>query len=383
MSDREDQNLNNLKWFRLCTRQLQIDYDQICYWYQVKLRRPQFEVRDSLSVWGQWDPITRKILIATRLIASQPWDVVLEILKHEMAHQYVSEILQSDEAHGPLFHSACQKLGVADWARKTEGELQPPKATDPSSKGEAPEDPVQGRLIERVQKLLALANSANANEAAAAMAKVQELYLKYNLDSLVERREERCTYRLIRFGRKRLERFHYLACSILSDFYFVEVIYGSLFDSEQLTTFRTAEILGTRENVLLAEYVYHFLFQQAEHFWRAAKKGKARSRSSFYLGVFSGFKEKLEAQKAALETRVQAEGSEAQKRALLVLKADPRVEAFVSERFPRLHRFSRAHTLRDSGSFEAGRERGRDIVLKKPITEAAGALGRLLPKKSS
>ena len=378
MSDRNDLQL---KWYRLCARQLQIDYDQICYWHQVKLQRPQFEVRDSLTVWGQWDPITRKILIATRLIATQSWDVVLEIFKHEMAHQYVSELWHSDEAHGPLFHSACQKLGVAEWARKTEGELQPPQPDAPSHKPDNYSDPVQGRLIERVQKLLALANSVNANEAAAAMAKVQELYLKYNLDSIVEKREERCIYRLIRFKRKRLDRSHYLACSILSDFYFVEVVYGSLFDSEALTSYRTAEILGTKENVLLAEYVYYFLLQQAEHFWQLAKRGKARSRSSYFLGVLSGFKEKLETQKASLENQVRAEGSEAQKRALLVLESDPRVEAYVRERFPRLHRFSRAHTLRDSGSFEAGRERGRDIVLKKPIADSAGALGRFLPKK--
>ncbi len=367
-----------LKWFRLCTRQLQLDYDQICYWYQLKLRRPLFEVKESLTFWGQWDPVTRKIAISKRFIEQQPWNVVLEVLKHEMAHQFVSEVLNSDEAHGPLFHSACNKLGVAEWARKTEGEIQPPAADATDEKNTGPSD---NRLMARVQKLLALANSANANEAAAAMAKVQELYLKYNLDSLVENRDERCTFRLIRFGRKRLERFHYLACSILSDYYFVEVIYGTLFDSKALSSYRTAEILGTKENVLLAEYVFHFLFQQAGHLWQVEKKGKTRSRSSFYLGVLSGFKEKLQTQKEALEQEVRQEGSEARKQALLVLQHDPRVEQFVKERFPRLHRFSRAHTLRDSGAFEAGRQKGRNIVLRKPITDSKGILGRFLPKR--
>ncbi len=367
------------KWFRLCTKQLQREFDQICYLYKIPLQRPHFEVRDSATFWGQWDPVTRKIAISKQLIEKHPWDIVLEILKHEIAHQYVTEVGHSDEMHGPYFREACARLAVADWARKAEGEIHPPVQTDEPENKNTPL--TETRLIQRVQKLLALANSTNPNEAAAAMQKVQELYLKYNLDSIVEKREEECTYRLIRFRRRRLERFHYLACSILSDFYFVDVVYGSLFDHKDLVSYRTAEILGSKENVVLAEYVYYFLFQQAEHFWKSQKKNGSKSRSSFVLGVLSGFQEKLRTQKAEMVKDIQRSDSEDRKHALLVLEDDPRVEAFVKARYPKLHRFYRDNTMRDPSSFEAGREKGRDIVLHKPLNEGATPSGRLLSKK--
>ncbi len=367
-----------IKWFRLCTRQLQRDFDQICYLFKTEMRRPLFEIKSSLTFWGQWDPLTRRMSISKELISSQPWDVVLEILKHEMAHQYVTEVMKSEDGHGPYFHEACARLNVAPWARKAEGEMKPPAEEKTTAQIEAAGD---SRLMGRVHKLLALANSSNPNEAAAAMQKVQELYLKYNLEEITEKRDKDCQVRLIRFGRKRLERFHYLACSILSDFYFVDVIYGSLFDSEALTEYRTAEVLGTKQNVLMAEYVYHFLFQQAEQFWKHRRKEGGGSRSSFFLGVFSGFQEKLKEQKEAMVSTIQREGSSEQKNALAVLENDPVLDAFVRTRYPRLRRFYRENVLRDQTSFEAGREKGRDIVLHRPITHGASASGKLLPRK--
>ena len=52
-----------------------------------------------------------------RLIEQHPWDIVVEVLKHEMAHQLADELLGGCEsAHGVIFRDACRMLGVANWA---------------------------------------------------------------------------------------------------------------------------------------------------------------------------------------------------------------------------------------------------------------------------
>jgi hypothetical protein len=48
---------------------------------------------DSERRLGEWNRAQRTISISRRLVVQQPWGVVREVLKHEMAHQYVFEIL--------------------------------------------------------------------------------------------------------------------------------------------------------------------------------------------------------------------------------------------------------------------------------------------------
>src|SRR6478672_7763236 len=78
------------------------------------LQIPQFELVVSRARLGRWMPETRTIELSRPLVLEQPWGVVVEVLKHEMAHQYVSEILgeHGESAHGPRFRGVCEKLGI-------------------------------------------------------------------------------------------------------------------------------------------------------------------------------------------------------------------------------------------------------------------------------
>lgn len=79
------------------------------------------------------------------------WDIVLEVLKHEMAHQYVSEFYNNADRHGKYFKKACATLGVhptfiadrADYNKKLQ-----------LFKGELPAD--AQKMLKRVEKLMAL-----------------------------------------------------------------------------------------------------------------------------------------------------------------------------------------------------------------------------------
>src|SRR5688572_6585929 len=78
------------------------------------LKLPQIELVPSRARLGRWIEATRTIEISRPLVVSKPWGVVVEVLKHEMAHQYVCEVLgeRGESAHGPRFRAVCHRLGI-------------------------------------------------------------------------------------------------------------------------------------------------------------------------------------------------------------------------------------------------------------------------------
>src|SRR5262249_39851913 len=140
----------------------------------------------------------------------QPWGVVVEVLKHEIAHQYVHEILgETDETpHGPAFRATCARLGI-----------------DAAAAGmpRAPASPEQSRLVEKIARLLALAESPTQHEAEAAAAQAQRLMLKHNLDV----RKDARGYAVRHVGRPtgRVIESERLLAMILGKHFFVEVIW--------------------------------------------------------------------------------------------------------------------------------------------------------------
>src|SRR5207237_610844 len=115
---------------------------------------PVIRVEPLQARWASWDPIGRVITITPALIERHAWNVVLEILKHEMAHQLVTELYGDADVHGAMFAQACDRLGVIEWARTASGEL-PETISDWRERGSA--DPEAVKLLDRIEKLLALA----------------------------------------------------------------------------------------------------------------------------------------------------------------------------------------------------------------------------------
>src|SRR5262249_39430900 len=83
-------------------------------YFKGALSLPPLELVPSRARLGRWVRQTRTIELSRALVLSQPWGVVIEVLKHEMAHQYVSEVLGEHEetAHGPRFRVVCERLGI-------------------------------------------------------------------------------------------------------------------------------------------------------------------------------------------------------------------------------------------------------------------------------
>jgi len=115
-----DQSLREKIWLR----RLVEEYDQIVRKYQIKGMKPaNLRLSDGSTTLGTWSPSLRLITLSKKLLLNAPWETVIQIFKHEIAHQIADEILGGDVGHGQVFASACQKIWVEPWARNPKVEI--------------------------------------------------------------------------------------------------------------------------------------------------------------------------------------------------------------------------------------------------------------------
>ncbi len=292
-------NLNTHKIHSAWCMQLISEHEQICYQYRTPLSRPSIQISDHKTYWARWNERAHLIEVSSALIESYSWDIVIQVFKHEMAHQYVSEVFKANESHGPYFQKACDKLGVIDKFKKSGGSLSIDTPLD--SKSFSSEDESKNKLILKAKKLLSLAQSDNENEAALAMKKVQELYFKYNFSGDTE---EDYSYIVIPFHKKRVPATQSLVAALLSEFYFVKCIFSETYDPIKISSFKTLEILGRKENVKISEYVFHFVNSRIDILWKSYFKKHAvpaSEKRSYQLGLLNGLFDKLKSQKLELQ----------------------------------------------------------------------------------
>jgi predicted SprT family Zn-dependent metalloprotease len=82
--------------------------------FRFQLRAPAFELTGGGERLGRWVPSPRTLELSRTLLLEHGWGVLEEVLKHEMAHQYVDEVLgvRDQPAHGPAFRRICQERGI-------------------------------------------------------------------------------------------------------------------------------------------------------------------------------------------------------------------------------------------------------------------------------
>jgi len=376
-------DLDEVKYFRIWSQQLFKEFKNICWDYRINLSTPAFEIIRNKKVMGAWLPDSRTIQISSSLIYGYTWQSVLNVLKHEMAHQICSDLFHLPMAgHGADFKRACSMIGVPPEYRGASGDLHGNIAI--SEAGSVLTS--HGRkFIDKVEKLLALAKSDNENEAVLAMQKANELIEKYNLGQITDSERSPYTYIIINPGKKKLQKFQRRICAILRDFFYVKIVYSYLYDPWQDCYNKTIELLGTVENVTIAEYCYHFLDNKLAALWRQ-NKGKysgngLRARNSYYLGALQGFYSKLHGQKRG---DVISESIVLDTKALRVqnmLEVERlKLGNYVAQRFPRLGGYKDTASTVYSDSFNDGIQAGKEIKLHKGVAAHDGNMGRLLSK---
>jgi len=322
-----------------------------------RLKPPRFALSDGTARLGQWVRATRTIELSRALVLDRPWPDVVSVLQHEMAHQYVDEVLggAGETAHGETFRSVCAERGIDAAAA---GEPAAPAGASPAA----------DRVLERVRKLLALAGSANQHEAEVAMQRSHELMLRHNIETASAVEARGFEVRHVGDPLRRSSAVEAAIFALLADCFFVRVIRIPVYLPRAGRRGSVHELSGTRANLELALHVHAFLLGTADRLWQA-NRGDARVRSgrdrlAYQTGVIGGFHDKLRGERKVLAGTG------------LVWRGDARLDDFYRARHPRI--VSRRATVRTGGAHAAGREAGRAVVLNRPIADGPGPGRRLL-----
>lgn len=329
---------------------------------RARMARPIFRLAD-MGPLGLWSPSKREIAVQRRLAAAAPWDDVREVLRHETAHQLAAVLEGPGQApHGEAFARACRLLGARPEASMRHTPLHARLAAEARTPEEDP-------LRRRVAKLLALAESANPHEARAAMVKARELMRQQRRERLAHPQPLEFVSAFLGAPALRHPQEAYVLAHLIQDFFFVEGIWVPAYVVARGRMGRALEVSGEAHHLEMAGYVHDCVRRFIERQWRETRgAGRGRRRSDFAVGVIEGFRRQLDAP---------APGAP-EAGALMVLK-DPRLDAYLRQRYPRRRRFSRGGGQRDHQAYAEGWQQGRRFVLARGVSRRETAPGGRLP----
>jgi hypothetical protein len=210
------------------------------------------------------------------------------IIRHELAH-YITFINYGSQIqpHGSEFRAFCQRTG---WSEEVYSATE---SIDESGGVPVVED---SAILRKVQKLMALASSSNANEAEQAMVKSQQLLLKHNIDSKYMESDDDEKVFLKRILKEKRENAKMRSIARILKTFFVSVVYTRGGD------FTYLEVVGSTVNVEIADYVAGFLHGELDKLWSHAQrqhkglKGVV-AKNSFFFGIAKGYCNKIDSLK--------------------------------------------------------------------------------------
>lgn len=333
-------------------------------YFKNSMRSPSFILSDSRKRLGYWKGgSSRTLALSVQLIKDRPWQDVCEILYHEMVHQYVDEVLRvhDEPPHGATFKRICIERGIyhratgdiSEWSR------QRAEGYEPDNSG----------ILNKVQKLLSLAQSDNEHEAELAINKASALLLKYNLSILEMDAARPYVHKQIgAIGRKNPAKS--IASAIITKFFFVESIWIDGYDSATDTSGTILEISGVAANVQMAEYVFNYLLNISEVLWNKHKRDNNISgnwhRRTFINSLLDSFYHKLD------------DNSKSSGVSALVWKGDPLLAHYFKKRYPRVRTVQSGFSQSSRAISNAGGKAGKNLVINKGIENSSGFGGRLL-----
>lgn len=200
-------------------------------------------------------------------------------------------------------------------------------------------------VIEKIKKLMDIANSNSKNEAEIALLKMQELITKYNIDmqSLEDIEYEESEIKTI----KRCNIELLLILNILSDYYFVvpycikKRVYKKIF------------FYGRKENIEISKYVFIFLYRTFNKLWSEYRKNKkGSSKKSYMYGLYISLNNTLKSQKDDIK-----------KTGLIVINKkinDKKKEIQIKGKGTRV-------SILANGDFENGIHDGKNIKIRTPL----------------
>ncbi len=264
------------------------------YKFPIKVLSYQDERKNQKTLLAYFDHRTYKILINYNYAKRLSRGVLVDLLKHELAHYFVYIIHGSSvEAHGKEFQSFCKSYGWGDQISSATIE-------------EAEIDIKREAAERRYKKLMALSNSDNENEAMLALEKAQALMLK---DSVKDETESYFLQILDAVKRKNSK---------------LQAIYEILETMNFAVVFHYTnaglqfETYGNWEQIQQCTDVFQYLNNTLDNIWKEQTNLKGiSSKNSFFQGFSHGvchqLKEKQKKYSAETKKALQLYKQELQK----------------------------------------------------------------------
>ena len=315
----------------------------------------------SPSLLGYFDPTYSRIGINRELFYRARPEVLDNVLRHELAHLYTfllyPHLEQVSTSHGREFQEVCLKF---KWGKEVSC------ASGSLSQGgslEAQSDEFD-KILRRIQKLLSLAGSNNPHEAESATLKANELLLKYNIQALEgeghfwNSSEQEVFVKCVATAKR-----HNTLLSSLSQIlnhFCVQCI--SQYGHKQVSL----QVVGSRLNVELADYVAKYLLYEFEHLWKKTKRENPHlkgitQKNSYLRGLAAGFIERLEKQKTNTP--------HTHKKSLMRLQED--LQEQVKLAYPRLS-FARSNQIKvDPHTLSLGTKHGSQISVNAALEKSS------------
>lgn len=295
--------------------------------------------------WGHFNAPYFQIGLNRKLIYLAKDSVVRDIIKHELAHYFTSIMYKGSlNPHGKEFRDVCERFGFPDDVARATMDLE---ESNDNKEGDLQSE----RVIEKVKKLLKLAESSNTHEAELATLKANELLLRHNLDYLKDQEGPIYLDRILVQSRKDTKLT--VIYEILRHFIVKPVI-------SMGKNSCCLEVSGSLTNVKLAGYVANFLNQELEHLWLEAKKehnlSGLREKNSFFIGVAQGFDQKMKRSKEALRPE--------DKKALVLVEKKLTFDTQII--YKRLSQ-SRSGNRLDERANSFGQEKGQNLTIRQGI----------------
>ena len=306
---------------------------------------PTFMVVDMAHHAADWNPARCLIRFSRSFVDSHCWLAVVEVLKHEMAHQYVTDVLGADDetAHGPAFQMVCNRYAIDGRARGT------------------PRPDRDDHILDKVRKLFRLGDSPNEHEAKAALAKAHRLLDEHGL-SLVDIESSGAeAYGAAFLGdvvvAKKPEEHRFVVSHIISRFFRVRTIWIPTLDGIGQPGLQL-EASGRVSDLAIAEHVHDFLLAEAGRLWTRAMAAGRRNQLDFFEGIMKGFLVSLAAE--------EEEPGAGRTPGLVRVRAQTLLDDYFERRHPKKRSVKGSRRQRGA-MFGEGVAAGRNISLKDPL----------------
>ena len=333
----------------ILTKEVGLKFSRSRFEWQGKLYPLHLVVFEDQKKLGDYDHSQWRIGLSKRLMREAKDAVIRDVLRHEIAH-LITHLLHGAEIfpHGPEFQEVCARY---NWPKEVSSAALDLNSANENYTG----DLVGEKLLIRLKKLMALAESSNPHEAEVATTKANELLVRHNLERIDLEQMEEVYVLPVLFAARTNSKMHAIY-EILKTFFVAPV-----FTKRQGKI--ALDVVGDLTSVQFAHYVAGFLDAEFERLWLVAKnKQKLKgmvAKNSFYAGIGRGYVAKIKDAQKVFETKqiVRAEHA-----SLMMLK---RVYGRLSS--------TQSHSKTDATALNAGNQAGQKLTIRSAVERQASA----------